>query len=150
MQLNRRDFLRLSLVGPPLILAACSGDDQEPGASVTSTDAAADAPTDRGGRTGPQAASSPELAPTPACGDEPTPPQTDGPFVTPDTPERTSLLEPGLAGAALVVEGYVLTRSCRPVAGARRLIFRGLRIRSRKRSRQSRHGENHGRQTFPP
>ena len=100
-----------------VLLTACSGDDQERGASTTSTEVPATAPTDRGRSAGPQAASSPELAPTLACGDEPTPPQTEGPFFTPDTPERTSLLEPGIAGTALVVEGYVLTRSCRPVAG---------------------------------
>jgi protocatechuate 3,4-dioxygenase beta subunit len=61
------------------------------------------------------------LTPTPACDDgdddEPTPPQTEGPFFTPDSPERTSLLEAGVAGTLLVVSGQVLTRSCRPVAG---------------------------------
>ena len=61
-----------------------------------------------------------QLPPTPACddGDDPTPPQTAGPFYTPDTPLRTSLLEPGLAGTQLLLTGHVLTTQCAPVAGA--------------------------------
>ncbi len=62
------------------------------------------------------------LTPTPACGDddddEPTPRQTEGPYFTPNSPNRTSLLEPGVTGTRLVVTGIVLTRGCRPVANA--------------------------------
>ena len=60
------------------------------------------------------------LAPTPACddGDEPTPRQTEGPFYTPSSPGRSSLREAGMAGAPITLSGVVLTRSCRPVAGA--------------------------------
>jgi protocatechuate 3,4-dioxygenase beta subunit len=62
------------------------------------------------------------LTPTPACGDddddEPTPRQTEGPYFTPNSPKRASLLEPGIAGTQLVVTGMVLTRGCRPVANA--------------------------------
>jgi protocatechuate 3,4-dioxygenase beta subunit len=59
------------------------------------------------------------LEPTPACGDGhavPTPEQTEGPYYTPDTPMRTSLSEPGMAGTRLRVGGLVLGRSCRPLA----------------------------------
>ena len=58
--------------------------------------------------------------PTPACDDddEPTPAQTEGPFFTRNSPERSDLREPGMAGTPLVLTGHVLTRSCRPVAGA--------------------------------
>jgi protocatechuate 3,4-dioxygenase beta subunit len=61
-----------------------------------------------------------QLEATPACddGDEPTPPQTEGPFYTPDTPERTSLLEDGIFGTRLLVVGKVLGTDCQPVAGA--------------------------------
>jgi protocatechuate 3,4-dioxygenase beta subunit len=61
-----------------------------------------------------------QLQATPACddGDEPTPPQTEGPFYTPDTPERTSLLEEGMFGTRLLVVGKVLGTDCQPVAGA--------------------------------
>ena len=60
------------------------------------------------------------LAPTPQCtdDDDPTPSQTEGPFFTPQSPARTSLLESGLQGTKLTVTGMVLTRNCRPVAGA--------------------------------
>lgn len=59
-------------------------------------------------------------AATPDCndGDEPTPRQTEGPFYTPDTPRRTSLREAGMGGTPIVVTGFVVTRSCKPVPGA--------------------------------
>jgi protocatechuate 3,4-dioxygenase beta subunit len=62
------------------------------------------------------------LLPTPACGDDddddPTPRQTEGPYFTPNSPRRTSLVESRMAGTRLVVTGIVLTRGCRPVANA--------------------------------
>jgi protocatechuate 3,4-dioxygenase beta subunit len=88
-RLTRRRLLELGL-SLPLVAAACSGDETE------------------------------ALAPTPACddGDEPTPEQTEGPFFTPDSPERKSLLEPGLDGTPLVLTGLVLTSDCTPISGA--------------------------------
>jgi protocatechuate 3,4-dioxygenase beta subunit len=64
--------------------------------------------------------SQPALAPTPAChnGEMPTRPQIEGPFFKPSTPLRGDLREPGIAGRPVELAGYVLTRSCRPVAGA--------------------------------
>ncbi len=58
--------------------------------------------------------------PTPDCddGDDPTPSQTEGPFFTPRSPERASLIESGMAGERIVLEGFVVDTSCRPVAGA--------------------------------
>jgi protocatechuate 3,4-dioxygenase beta subunit len=61
------------------------------------------------------------LTPTPECGDDdddPTPAQTEGPYYTPNTPERASLLEAGMAGTKLVLTGSVLTTGCAPVARA--------------------------------
>jgi protocatechuate 3,4-dioxygenase beta subunit len=60
------------------------------------------------------------LTPTPAChGNEmPTLPQIEGPFFKPASPLRGDLREPGIAGRPIELAGYVLTRSCRPVAGA--------------------------------
>jgi len=60
------------------------------------------------------------LAPTPACGADaaPTPPQTEGPYFKPRSPERASLVEPGLPGSRLVVAGVVLDTDCRPVPQA--------------------------------
>ena len=62
-----------------------------------------------------------ELPPTPECldaDDDPTPAQTEGPYFTPSSPERTSLLEAGMDGTRIVLSGYVLGTSCQPVAGA--------------------------------
>ena len=95
-RLHRRDFQKLALALPaPLMLAALSGRT----AGITLAQTA-------------EPTSTPVLAPTPACGDDDdlasTPPQTAGPFYTPDTPERRSLLEPGITGTRLVVTAPVL------------------------------------------
>ncbi|MEV4869169.1 dioxygenase [Streptomyces syringium] len=60
------------------------------------------------------------LVPTPFCddGDDPTPPQTEGPYFKPRSPERLSLLESGTRGTRLTVTGYVFGLTCRPVAHA--------------------------------
>ena len=60
------------------------------------------------------------IAPTPAChdGDEPTLAETEGPFFKPRSPQRSDLREAGIEGRAVELSGYVLTRSCRRVAGA--------------------------------
>ncbi len=59
------------------------------------------------------------LAPTPECrdGDEPTPRQGAGPFYTPDSPQRASLIDPGLPGTPLVLVGHVLQTNCQSLAG---------------------------------
>lgn len=96
---TRRRVIRTMLVAPvvltvPSFLASCGGD--------------ANAET--------------LLSPTPACDDgdedDPTLSQTEGPYFTPNSPERRSLIETGVVGTPLVVTGSVLTRSCRPIAGA--------------------------------
>lgn len=59
------------------------------------------------------------LPPTPDCGDgDPTPPQTAGPFFKPASPERRSLIEPGIAGEYFVLAGFVVSTGCVPVANA--------------------------------
>ncbi len=69
-----------------------------------------------------QSEDAPVLAPTPACGDADdfaqTIPQTEGPYFTPNSPERTDLLEPGMAGTELLLTGYVYSTDCAPVEGA--------------------------------
>ncbi|MEX0590977.1 MAG: intradiol ring-cleavage dioxygenase [Xanthobacteraceae bacterium] len=61
-----------------------------------------------------------QLPPTPACGADsaPTMRQTEGPFFTPNSPERQSLLEPGISGRVIELSGLVLTRGCKPLPGA--------------------------------
>jgi protocatechuate 3,4-dioxygenase beta subunit len=103
---TRRMLLRaialtpIALATPTLLgLAACSG-----------TADAMTLPTD------------PTTDPTLACVDdddaEATQAETEGPYFTPNSPERTSLLESGLGGTLLTLSGLVLTRSCQPVEGA--------------------------------
>ncbi|WP_084965070.1 carbohydrate-binding protein [Thermoactinospora rubra] len=55
------------------------------------------------------------LVPTPACddGDDPTPPQTEGPYFKPNSPRRSTL--PG-QGTPLTVSGYVFGLACQPLA----------------------------------
>ena len=67
----------------------------------------------------PEYAKAGPLAPTPECGSEQaTLAQTEGPFYTPNTPLRTNLIEAGIPGEPLVVEGMVLDTQCRPIPGA--------------------------------
>jgi protocatechuate 3,4-dioxygenase beta subunit len=47
-----------------------------------------------------------------------TPSQTEGPYYKAGAPERTSLLEDGIAGTPITITGYVMTPDCQPVAGA--------------------------------
>ena len=110
VELTRRRLLELGLALPvPFVFAACGGGSS--GASPTTT-----------ARTTSEATTAPTttLAPTPACddGDDPTPSQTEGPYFTPDSPQRASLLEAGMGGQRLVVAGTVLTTDCRPVQRA--------------------------------
>ena len=60
------------------------------------------------------------LAATPECADDDdvTPAQTEGPYFTPNSPQRVSLLESGMRGTRLTVTGRVLTTTCQPVARA--------------------------------
>ena len=113
-RLSRRRLLQLGLALPlPAVLAAC--DDEAPGnpPGPATTAAAPGTSAARSGAAG-------TLAPTPACddGDEPTLAQTEGPYFTPNSPERASLLEAGMDGRRLVVAGTVLTTDCRPVQRA--------------------------------
>jgi hypothetical protein len=114
-RLSRRRLLQLGLALPlPMALAACddgpAGDPAGPTAG----------PTTAARPAGTSAGAAGTLAPTPACddGDDPTLAQTEGPYFTPNSPERASLLEAGMGGQRLVVAGTVLTTDCRPVRRA--------------------------------
>ena len=122
---TRTRLLRALLVAPAAyVLAACSGKGDQSGTAGAAAQAQATGapPSPAPAQTAPaQPAATQALAPTPACGDEdddPTPAQTEGPYFTPGSPERASLLEPGMGGTRLTVSGYVLTTACRPVARA--------------------------------
>ena len=110
-RLDRRTFVSGALALPAAaLLASCGGDE----------DARPVADGSGGTTTARDPARPDRLAPTPTCddGDEPTASQTEGPFFTPDSPRRRSLVEAGMAGTRLVLAGLVLTTDCRPVRGA--------------------------------
>lgn len=105
------------------ILAACSGSAPlAPTASpATTTSAATATPASVPGAATAPAATPAGLPSAPDCRAPaaPTTAQTEGPFFKVGSPERASLLGPGIAGTTLVVSGFVLTRSCRPLVGAK-------------------------------
>ena len=92
---TRRNFLRTSLA-LPVVLKLASGDRPEAMAQTRT------------------------LPLTPACAeqDDATPSQTEGPYYKRNSPQRTSLLEPGITGVTIVVTGSVLSRDCQPIARA--------------------------------
>ena len=120
-RLSRRHLVTSIPLVTALVAFACSGGKREPAASPAASSSASLAPTPL-----PTAAAQPgvaaaaTLSPTPACGDadDVTPSQTEGPYFTPNSPERQSLLESGMKGTRLVVTGAVLSTSCQPVARA--------------------------------
>ncbi|MFE9039764.1 carbohydrate-binding protein [Streptomyces sp. NPDC012421] len=57
----------------------------------------------------------PALTPTCDDGDDPTPPQMEGPYFKPNSPLRSSM--PDGPGTRLTVSGYVFGRACRPISG---------------------------------
>ena len=93
------------MIPPALVMAACSGRTLNEILSGAAPDTAV---------------LSQSLPPTPACGDDDdlTPPQTAGPYYTPDTPLRSSFVESGITGTPMIVSGYVLSTGCQPVAQA--------------------------------
>ena len=128
--LSRRELLRLGLTISPFLVAACAAPALVQIPAPTAAALATVAPTVE-----PTAAliliptatpaAAPVVAqtlpPTPACADDdddPTLAQAEGPYYTPNTPERTSLLEAGISGTNLTVRGTVLTTNCQPVARA--------------------------------
>lgn len=58
----------------------------------------------------------PELTPDCDDGDDPTVPQTEGPYFKPNSPLRTSLVTASTPGTRLTVSGYVFGSACLPIA----------------------------------
>lgn len=126
-QWTRLSFLRAAMLAPAAaLIAACTGK----GSAGTSPPAASDeaiAPPPAAGSSSATSVTAggtalrPVLQATPECGDDdddPTPAQTEGPYFTPNSPERTSLLEAGMGGERLTISGYVVNTACQPIAGA--------------------------------
>ncbi len=97
-EITRRRLLELGLALPPVAIVLAGRD--------VLTDVA-------------EAAVTP-LRPTPmvADDDEPTPSQAEGPFFTPRSPRRRSIVPAGAPGTRLTLSGRVLTRSGRPIPRA--------------------------------
>ena len=64
----------------------------------------------------PPAPASEPLTPTPFCddGDDPTPPQMEGPYFKPNSPRRSSIVDG--TGTRLTLSGYVFGLACQPIA----------------------------------
>jgi hypothetical protein len=103
---GRRRFLRILLAAPLAFVVAMRFRARDPLPAARAPRAWS--PPSTGG-----------FAPTPECGDddEPTPAETEGPFFKPRSPQRTSLLEPGIPGTRVVLTGRVYSRDCRPLPG---------------------------------
>jgi protocatechuate 3,4-dioxygenase beta subunit len=97
-QLTRRRLLELGLALPPLAYVTAGSD------LIDEVAAAAAAPL--------------ALTPEIADADEPTPPQTEGPFFTPRSPRRRSIVSAGAPGTRLTLTGRVLTTGGRPIPRA--------------------------------
>ena len=97
-RLTRRRLLQLGLALPlPMVLAAC--DDaatDQPGAAAPATTAPPASATTAAGAAGTLAPRSPATTATRDAS------QTEGPYFTPNSPERASLLEAGMGGRLLV------------------------------------------------
>nr|WP_104666935.1 intradiol ring-cleavage dioxygenase [Ensifer adhaerens] len=61
-----------------------------------------------------------QLAPSPSCVDDDdlTPAQTEGPYFTPNSPEKQDFTGDLPGGEKITLAGYVLRQDCRPVAKA--------------------------------
>jgi protocatechuate 3,4-dioxygenase beta subunit len=91
-RLTRRRLIELGLTLPPLAVLAGSDLLSEPVLAAT-----------------------PELL---DADDDPTPALTEGPYFTPDSPKRKTIVPAGAAGTRLLLTGRVLRTNGRPVANA--------------------------------
>lgn len=135
MKGNAKSLLQWSMtIGLVMILTACSSTPTttpmpigvtpqptiEPSAMALPPTATALAPITTAAPTEIANESTPDAAASPACASPAalTPAQTEGPYYTPNSPERASLIEPGMGGTKLIVTGYVFTTNCQPIANA--------------------------------
>ena len=100
------------LLTPVVGLAACAtGSTAADSQARSSTSASAAASS----AAGPPSTQTPGAAAS--CSGQPTPAETEGPYFKAGSPERASLVDPGMLGTRVVVSGRVLTLDCRSVAG---------------------------------
>ena len=92
------------------VAAACSN------GTASTRSATGVAATPNAAATATSAASGPAAGAS--CSGRATPAETAGPYFKPGSPERTSLVDPGMAGTRLTVSGRVTDLACHPLAGA--------------------------------
>ena len=116
MKINR--FNRMIVLSATMImLAACTVQAPAPSMpSASNGEMTATAPAAPGDGTGETVQT--KAAPATACTGQPTPAQMEGPYYTPNPPQRTSLIEEGVVGEPILLTGYVWDTACRPIAGA--------------------------------
>lgn len=111
-------FLILTLIG----VAACAPVPvQGTVTPLSPSETPVSSPTDAPAAPTETALASPDIfsaLPAPACNGMLTPANTEGPYYTPNTPGKTSLLEEGMQGERLVLIGYVLDVNCNPIPNA--------------------------------
>jgi protocatechuate 3,4-dioxygenase beta subunit len=108
--LTRRNFLKTGAIfTATAFLTACGLNLNSSSTKSVQTTAPTTAP-----------AKSAILEPTAQCGvdHELSPALTEGPYFTPNSPERASLLSPGMEGTKLTITGYVLATDCTPIKHA--------------------------------
>jgi protocatechuate 3,4-dioxygenase beta subunit len=97
-----------------ILASACAG----PGAGGSRAAATPSVPPAAAGQGASPALDQPAAqSAAPACSGRPTPAQTEGPYFKAGSPERASLLEPGLQGTRLTLTGRVLSVGCQPLVG---------------------------------
>lgn len=96
----------------PTLSAVMSQATAKPGAEAVSPAATLNlSATAAPGQTAPEQGALP-------CSSEPTPPDQEGPFFFPGSPQRTSLIEPGMDGEPVLLTGRVFDLDCNPIQGA--------------------------------
>lgn len=100
------------LLTPVVGLAACATGSTAAGSQARSSTSASAAASSAAG---PPSTQTPGAAAS--CSGQPTPAETEGPYFKAGSPERASLVDPGMLGTRVVVSGRVLTLDCRSVAG---------------------------------
>ena len=115
MPISRRDLILggAAAAALPAALAAC-GRSGEQASTPATAGGASSPPTSAAAGAG-----AATLAPTPACGDDPTPSQTEGPFFTSGSPGKADLAADVRSGTKLALSGVVLTTACQPVKMAK-------------------------------
>ncbi len=130
--MNRKIIFRIVIAISMVALAACAAPTATPSSNIeapataVNTDANVTASGNSATNIPAPTASSgtaTDMDPSLACSGgktsaSPTLELTEGPYYTPNTPERASLYEEGMSGTKLVIVGYVYDANCQTVANA--------------------------------